>query len=29
MIIVGFEHDEQIDDYTARVRQALSQTRSG
>jgi hypothetical protein len=29
MIIVGSEHDEQIDDYTARVRQALSQTRSG
>jgi aryl-alcohol dehydrogenase-like predicted oxidoreductase len=29
MIIVGFEHAEQIDDYAGRVGQALSQIRSG
>jgi aryl-alcohol dehydrogenase-like predicted oxidoreductase len=29
MVIVGFEHAEQIDDYAGRVKQALTQLRSG
>lgn len=29
MIIVGFEHAAQIDDYAGRMRQALAETRSG
>jgi aryl-alcohol dehydrogenase-like predicted oxidoreductase len=29
MIIVGFEHTEQIDDYAGRVQQTLSQMRPG